>query len=101
MIFKNQTSDIYFQNKLQKSINKYKISMQRIKNKRPRTILLPTLTKAIPTYKNTSCTHTRQVTSTKVHNKCSLLKKNGQPCPSVLKKNSIYCHRHHNLMKST
>ncbi len=99
MIFKNQTPDIYFEKKLQKSINKYKISMQRIKNKRPRIIFLPNFTKALSTCKNTNTS--RIITNTIAHNKCSLLKKNGQPCPAVLKKNSIYCHRHHNLMKST
>jgi|TARA_Y100000389_G_scaffold205122_1_gene263524 hypothetical protein len=79
--------------KLETSLHKYKLSLKRLKQQRPTTILLEAKTiheieMNVPSYKQKQT----QLTS------CASHKKNGLPCPSVRKKGSLYCHRHSKMI---
>ena len=74
-----ETINIYNQ-KLRKSIQQYRDSMNMYKKNRSKTIYLHEYKK-----------NTKVVENSKV---CKSKKKNGDMCPSIVKKNSEFCHRH-------
>lgn len=83
--------------KLIRTLSRYKAYVNRLKQSRPKTILLEPIS-IIPEnemYSKLPCNNKLQP------NSCISKKKNGLPCPSVLKKGSLYCHRHSKLHNQT
>ena len=79
-----------YHEKLALTLSKYKLSVKRLKQLRPTTILLEPIS-IHDRDMITPCPKEQQLTS------CASKKKNGLPCPSVRKKGSLFCHRHSKL----
>ena len=83
-------------NKLVLTLSRYKAYVNQLKQSRPRTILLEPI--SVPETKM----YSKLPCNRKLHpNSCISKKKNGRPCPSVLKKGSLFCHRHSKLQYQT
>lgn len=78
-----------YNEKLAFTLSKYKLSVKRLKQLRPTTILLEPMSITETNFFK-PCRKNQQSTSTS----CASKKKNGLPCPSIKKKGSLYCHRH-------
>ena len=92
-MFGDRTVQTDFETKLEKSIIKYKNSMRLLRSNRHQIIVLQT-----PLLKNPFIQPEEADVNNKKIKKCIKLKRNGEQCPSVLKKNSVYCHRHYRLI---
>ncbi len=71
-----------YNDKLKKSIERYRVRMASINKNRSKIIYLDE-------YKNIK--NTSKTTNIRV---CKAKKKNGEACPSIVKKNADFCHRH-------
>lgn len=75
--------------KLNKSINKFKLSSSIYLQKRPTIQRLPSRVCKSSGIREKE----KRITS------CNAFKKNGSKCPSIRKKGALYCHRHYSIFK--
>jgi len=86
--------NVQFDIKLRNSIKKYKESIFEIMRNRRKLIFLNNL---MFVHSSSHC-DTKRPYLTGNGRKCASRNKNGSHCASIVKKNSIYCHRHHKLL---
>lgn len=71
-----------YNEKLKKSIERYRVRMNMIKKNRSKIVYL------------NECNNVQNTSKTMNIRVCKAKKKNGEVCPSIVKKNSEFCHRH-------
>jgi hypothetical protein len=98
IIQKKKIHEMDYNNKFIQSLLKFKAFYTNLKKNR-RTI------KYIPEYIPDTIVENTQNTQNISNNNnvfvCAALKKNRQICPSIVKKNSVYCHRHYKQLYIT